>query len=216
LNRSPIETRPRTDPTRRRGAEVGLVLATHAHTDHLDGKTLRAICAASPSAVLAVPAACRETAIERVPLAAGRLLTLDAGDRVELAGFEFTAIPAAHETPATDGQGHCLYLGYIVCCGGTSIYHAGDTVRFAGMAEMLREHRIDVALLPINGRPGVVPGNLTAAEAVELTRDIGAGMLIPCHFDMFDFNTADRAECEEMARQAGVQCVVLCPGECWP
>jgi L-ascorbate metabolism protein UlaG (beta-lactamase superfamily) len=60
------------------------------------------------------------------------------------------------------------------------------------MAELLGQRQIDLALLPINGRdPGRgVAGNLTGVEAVELARDIRASLVIPCHYEMFAFNTA--------------------------
>jgi L-ascorbate metabolism protein UlaG (beta-lactamase superfamily) len=51
---------------------------------------------------------------------------------------------------------------------------------------------VDVALLPINGRAPErrVPGNLSGPEAAELAHDIAAKLVIPCHYDMFEFNTA--------------------------
>ena len=54
--------------------------------------------------------------------------------------------------------------------------------------------RVDVALLPINGRDaeresrGIV-GNMDAAEAVELALDLGATRLVPYHWDGFAGNT---------------------------
>ena len=53
----------------------------------------------------------------------------------------------------------------------------------------LRSSAIDVAILPINGRrpERKVPGNLWGHEAAQLACDIGAGVVIPCHFEMFEF-----------------------------
>ena len=61
------------------------------------------------------------------------------------------------------------------------------------MAELLKLHKVDVALLPINGRAPErrVAGNLNAAEAAELGKQIAARTVIPCHYDMFEFNTGD-------------------------
>jgi len=80
--------------------------------------------------------------------------------------------------------------------GGWTIYHSGDTVRYDSMAEKLRPFKIDVALLPINGRSPErrVPGNLSGHEAAQLAKDIGARLVIPCHFEMFEFNTASPDE----------------------
>ena len=48
--------------------------------------------------------------------------------------------------------------------------------------------------LPINGRAPErrVAGNLSGAEAARLAKSIGARLVIPCHYEMFEFNTADR------------------------
>ncbi len=35
-----------------------------------------------------------------------------------------------------------------------------------------------------------VPGNFTGREAAGLAHAIGARLAIPCHYDMFEFNTA--------------------------
>ena len=37
-------------------------------------------------------------------------------------------------------------------------------------------------------------GNLNGKEAAELGKAINASCVIPCHYDMFTFNTADPAE----------------------
>jgi L-ascorbate metabolism protein UlaG (beta-lactamase superfamily) len=60
------------------------------------------------------------------------------------------------------------------------------------MAERLRRFKIDIALLPINGRAPErrVAGNLNDFEAAHLAHDIGAQLVIPCHYEMFEFNTA--------------------------
>jgi len=61
------------------------------------------------------------------------------------------------------------------------------------MADILQPFAIDVALLPINGNKPErkVAGNLDCKEAAELGKKIGARCVIPCHYDMFTFNTAD-------------------------
>ena len=85
------------------------------------------------------------------------------------------------------------------------------------MADMLRAHPIDVALLPINGRAPErrVAGNLDALEAATLGRDIAARVVIPCHYEMFAFNTADPAAFVEACAAVGQRGDVLRCGEQW-
>ena len=35
---------------------------------------------------------------------------------------------------------------------------------------------------------------MSGREAAQLAKDIGARIVIPCHYDMFEFNTADPAD----------------------
>ena len=114
-----------------------------------------------------------------------------------------------------DAQGQAKFLGYVLQFGGWSLYHSGDTLRYDGMAEKLRPFSIDVALLPINGRAPErrVPGNLSGPEAAELAHDIGAKLVIPCHYDMFEFNTASPEEFVETCKRLGQECRVLRCGE---
>jgi L-ascorbate metabolism protein UlaG (beta-lactamase superfamily) len=68
------------------------------------------------------------------------------------------------------------------------IYHAGDTIVTDDLQAALQALRIDVALLPINGRDATrerrgIVSNMDAAEAVELTLAVGATRLVAYHWD---------------------------------
>ena len=93
-------------------------------------------------------------------------------------------------------------MGFVIEFGGFRIYHSGDTLWFEGMVEMLKPFAVDVAILPINGNKPErkVAGNLDGREAAALGKAIHAGCVIPCHYDMFSFNTAD---VNEFAKEAG-------------
>ncbi|MBL9128975.1 MAG: MBL fold metallo-hydrolase [Verrucomicrobiales bacterium] len=181
---------------------VSAVTSSHNHTDHLDPETLRPLVQANPGLVLFCPEANRTTVRERSGLPDERILGMDVpstapanvGPRQPVPGtpFALTPVPAAHETLDRDAQGRLVYLGFVLHVGPFRIYHSGDTVRFDGMAEALRPFDVDIALLPINGRAPErrVAGNLWGPEAARLARDIGARLAVPCHYDMFEFNTA--------------------------
>src|SRR4029453_13193961 len=148
--------------------------------------------AANPGLAFAAPESIRALCAERAGIDPGRVAGLDDGRSVESGGVRLTAVASAHETVERDERGRCRFLGYVFDLAGFRIYHSGDTVLYDGMVERLRPHRVDLALLPINGAlPGRrVPGNLSGVEAARLAKDIGAGLVIPCHYEMFEFNTA--------------------------
>ncbi len=97
------------------------------------------------------------------------------------------------------------------------MYHSGDTKWYPGMVPWLQRWPIDVALLPINGdKPErKVAGNLSGQEAATLAHDIKAELVIPCHFEMFEFNTASPDEFIATARRIGQRYRVLKSGERW-
>jgi len=185
---------------------IDVVTSSHNHTDHLDAETLGPMLAANPDLTFVIPEANRAFVAGRLRIPEARPVGLDDGGFCAVRGFTIHAIPSAHEQLDRDEAGRCKYLGYIVQFGGWSVYHSGDTVRYPGMAEKLLPFHVDVALLPINGRAPErrVPGNLSGAEAAELARDIGAKLAIPCHYDMFEFNTASpdefAAECARLGQ----------------
>jgi L-ascorbate metabolism protein UlaG (beta-lactamase superfamily) len=74
---------------------------------------------------------------------------------------------------------------------------------------------VDIALLPINGRAPQrrVAGNLDGKEAAELAQAIGARLVIPCHYDMFTFNTAAPDLFVETCERLGQPYKVLQNGE---
>jgi len=183
---------------------IDVVTSSHNHTDHLDAETLIPLMEANPRLAIVVPAANREFAAERLNVGPDRLIVCDAGQSVEAKGFTLHAVPAAHENVDRDEQGRCRYLGYVAQFGPWTVYHSGDTMLYEGMAQTLRQWPIDVAILPINGRAPErrVAGNLWGGEAAQLAKDIGAKLVIPCHYDMFEFNTATPeefvADCERL------------------
>lgn len=185
---------------------IDVVTSSHNHTDHLDADTLIPLLEVNSNLTIVVPAANQMFVAERLRVPINRLAAIDDGQSIEVAGFTIHAIPSAHEEVERDEQGRCRYLGYVLRCGPWAIYHSGDTVLYDGLVERLREWSIDVALLPINGRAPErrVAGNLWGREAAALAKEIAAACVIPCHYDMFEFNTATpdefAAECERLGQ----------------
>lgn len=196
---------------------IDAVTSSHNHTDHLDAQTLLPLIKANPGVRLIVPEANRQFAADRLGLPIGRLIGLDDAASTEVAGFRITGVPAAHDELERDDAGHHRYLGYIVSCGPWTIYHSGDTRLYPGMDERLRPFDVDVALLPINGAAPErrVAGNLDGREAAGLAHAIGAGVAIPCHYEMFEFNTASPDAFVAEAARLGQPTAVLQCGERW-
>jgi len=183
---------------------INVVTSSHNHTDHLDADTLIPLMLKNPNLTMIIPEANRLFVERRLQGKVSNLVGLIDGSEAEIDGFRFTGIPAAHEDVETDQHGRHIYMGYIVSFGDWCFYHSGDTLPFDGLIERLMHWDIDLSLLPINGKSPErrVAGNLDGRQAAYLAKEIGTNIVIPCHYDMFTFNTASPnsfiAECEHI------------------
>jgi L-ascorbate metabolism protein UlaG (beta-lactamase superfamily) len=182
---------------------ISFITSSHNHTDHLDAETLGPILKNNPQAKLIIPEANRKFVCDRLKCDADFPIGLNNEVQYSSGSFTFHGVPACHNEIELDEHGQCKFMGYVITFGKWTVYHSGDTLWFKGMEDILTPYHIDVALLPINGNDPVreVAGNLNTKEAADLGKIIGAGMVIPCHYDMFTFNTADP---EDFAAHADV------------
>jgi L-ascorbate metabolism protein UlaG (beta-lactamase superfamily) len=153
---------------------VDAILLSHAHYDHLDVASLRKLDRSIPVvAPRGVASILRRAGRERVEEA-------DEGQELAVGGVGVRATPAEHA--GGGGLRKSEALGFLVH-GSVSVYFAGDTDLFEGMAEL---GPVDVALLPVWGwGPSLGEGHLDpqrAAAAVSLLR---ARTAIPIHWGTY-------------------------------
>jgi len=175
---------------------VGLAVSSHQHTDHFDEETLRPLSAASGHLKLILPEATVAQGRRRLPESNIEFIPLNDGQTLSVDGWEFTGVAAAHNEVERDDQGRCLFLGFIIRRHGITIYHSGDTLWHDDLIEPLRAAHCDLMILPINGNKPErrVAGNLNGTEAAALAKACGAGLVVPCHYEMFKFNTETTEE----------------------
>ena len=184
---------------------IEVITSSHNHTDHLDAETLLPLLASNPNVNLVIPAANRDFVLQRLgDPAASRVVELEDGTSLHAGSIQIHGIASAHPTVERDKEGRCRFLGYVIQWNGLTLYHSGDTVMHETLIPSLQGFKMDIALLPINGdKPDRhVAGNLDGREAAQLAKAIGAKTVIPCHYDLFEFNTASPdlfiAECDRI------------------
>ncbi|MEN3940870.1 MBL fold metallo-hydrolase [Prosthecobacter sp. SYSU 5D2] len=173
-----------------------LVTASHLHTDHLDAETLIPIAHSHPGLPLFLPGPIIPDAQARLGDAPFTYLPLTHGQRHQEKDWSIEGVAAAHNDLKTDDQGRHHYIGFILRCGPFTLYHSGDTLWHDGLIETLRPFGCDLMLLPINGNKPErrVAGNLNGTEAAALAKACRARLVVPCHYDMFEFNTVTPEE----------------------
>ncbi|HET6571161.1 MAG TPA: metal-dependent hydrolase [Solirubrobacterales bacterium] len=120
-------------------------------------------------------------------------------------------LPGSEEAPFSAEHGVAIgpAAGLVIKLGETTVYHAGDTCLFGDMKLIAQRSDIDVACLPIGGHY-----TMDRRDAVVAAELVGAGSVIPMHYDTFPAIEADaEAFKAEVEARTSSQVVVLKPGE---
>jgi L-ascorbate metabolism protein UlaG (beta-lactamase superfamily) len=168
-------------------AGVDAVLLSHLHRDHTDLPSLRRV----PHRTKVVAPAGAGRVVRRS--VRGTVQELPSGSTTEVGPIRVTATPAVHDGRRDRHGPWAEAVGYLVA-GSRSVYFAGDTDIFDGMADLPGDDGIDVALLPVSGW-GLTLGDghmgaLEAAEAVALLRP---RLAVPVHWGTLRIPVAWRA-----------------------
>jgi len=173
--------RDRLGPLRRHGptprpddlGQIGVVAVSHAHPDHFDRASLRAVVG---DPLVIVPRGLGGT-VRRAGLRAREVVV---GEQVSIApGWLITALPARHWR--WPGAPTAPTIGYLIEGPGVGIYFAGDTARFDGLRDLAG--RVDLALLPVGTwGPHMSPGHLSPRSAARVASEIGARAVVPIHW----------------------------------
>lgn len=211
---------PLTEPL----VDPDVILISHMHLDHYDPRSLRLFRRDTP--VL-------------VPVGAGLSLRwrgfrqiheLTPGERVQVGPLEVVATTAKHRGTRHPLAARTPSLGYVVS-GSHSVYFAGDTAFFSGIADVWPE-RLDVAMLPIAGIGPLMPEfkHMSPRDAVRAMHLLQPRLVVPIHWGTYhlpgtalfrlgpDFHR--RApflfKAQAAALEPDVHTVMLRPGETLP
>ena len=176
---------------------IDYVFCTHSHYDHADPETLAALARVNKKATYFVSNAIVDViASYGVPRKSIVGLTCDEPYTLSK-DWKITAVPAAHEELHQNENGDYEEVGFRLDLGPVSLFHAGDGCPYDGLAERLEG--VQVLFLPINGKDYYrhyvcdIIGNFDCREAALLAQSVGAKLLIPTHFDLYDVNGVNPA-----------------------
>jgi L-ascorbate metabolism protein UlaG (beta-lactamase superfamily) len=147
--------------------DVDLVLISHNHWDHIDGRFLRSLV---PATTVVAP---RRSAWLTKLRGAKSLARMRAWEDRSFGPFRISSVPASH-IAAT--------IGYVVRDGDKQVYFAGDTYYGHFMKQIGQRFEIDVALIPVTTFR--VPMTMGEKGAVRAVRDLEPSVVIPIHLGL--------------------------------
>ena len=178
------------------------IFLTHGHADHI-GDTIEIAkrTGAQTVAIVELANELGESGVEKVA-------DPNIGGTVEFEGGWVRLTPAWHTAVSPNGTAH-MPAGLVVNLGGTTVYHLGDTALFSDLALPGKRDQIDVALMCIGGHY-----TMDRHDAVAAAELVGAGTVIPCHYDTFPPIEADaEAFKSDVEGATSSKVTILQPGE---
>jgi len=173
--------------------DVGLVLISHRHADHLHVPTLKKL--PRKTATIVVPAG---GAAWVSSLGFARVIELAPGADLELRGIQVIAYATAHG----DGElarGISYVVRQVPAAGeptAPSLYFCGDSGYFSGFADIGERFAPDIAMLPIGGfyPTSFRSRHMSPLDAVYAFEDLRARLLVPIHHGAFALSYERLAE----------------------
>jgi L-ascorbate metabolism protein UlaG (beta-lactamase superfamily) len=141
----------------------------------------------------------------------GGTVEFDWGHISLVPAWHTNTVPGSAEHPFSAEHGVPIgpAAGLVIELGGTTVYHAGDTGLFSDMKLIAQRHEIDVALLPIGGHY-----TMDRHDAVVAAEFVGAGTVIPMHYDTFPAIETDAGAFKaEVESKTSSEVVLLKPGD---
>jgi L-ascorbate metabolism protein UlaG (beta-lactamase superfamily) len=179
------------------------VFLTHGHADHYgDIEAIAKRTGAQVVAIVEIAGELTEAGVENVA-------DPNIGGTVKFDWGWVKLTPAWHTSTTPKGTAN-VPAGLLIHIGGKTVYHLGDTGLFSDLKLVAgRGDPIDVALMCIGGHY-----TMDRIDAVTAAEFVGAGTVIPCHYDTFPpIETDAEAFKADVESQTSSKVEILQPGE---
>lgn len=204
-NPAAVATADEVDPTH--------IAISHGHADHIaDAAGVATRTGAECVAIVEIANWLEEQGVEKVhDPNLGGTVRFEWGWVKLVPAWHTSTTPGSAEAPysPTSGTVTGTPAGLLINLGGVTVYHAGDTCLFGDMKLIAERNPVDVAMLPIGGHYTMDRHDAAVAAAF-----IGAGTVIPMHFNTFPAIKADADAFKvDVEAKTPSRVVVLAPGE---
>lgn len=166
-----------------------LVLLSHAHMDHFDIPSLRALESAQTSVVTAT----RTSDLLRTARY-GAVHEIGWGETVQIGDVSVRAFEVRHWGARMQSDTYRGYNGYLIETPLYCIVFAGDTAMTDSFRALRSARRADLAIMPIGAYDPWIRAHCTPEQAVRMADDAGANFILPVHHQTFQLSREPRLE----------------------
>jgi L-ascorbate metabolism protein UlaG (beta-lactamase superfamily) len=171
---------------------IDLVVLSHAHMDHMDFLTLRAL----PGQPQAVTAHATGDLLESKKFKHPIALRWGEKNVVQTSHgeVEVRAVEVKHWGARWKVDRYRGYNGYVLSREGKKIIFGGDTAWTDKFRNLRSQGPYDLALMPIGSYKPWIGSHCTPEQAVRMANDAGANYFLPIHFKTFAFGREGTVE----------------------
>ena len=171
---------------------IDLVLLSHAHMDHMDLPTLRAL----PGRPRTVTAHATEDLLAQIQATSPTALRWGEKTRISTSNgdAEVRAFEVKHWGARWRHDTYRGYNGYVISREGKKLLFGGDTAWTESFRSLRPQGPYELAIMPIGAYQPWICSHCTPEQAVCMANDAGARYFLPIHFKTFAFGREGTVE----------------------
>ncbi|HVY91633.1 MAG TPA: MBL fold metallo-hydrolase [Bryobacteraceae bacterium] len=176
-----------------------LILLSHAHMDHFDLPSLRALEHRGTTVVTAAATSdlLRAKHYQKVH-------ELKWNETARVASASIRAFEVRHWGARTHTDVHRGYNGYVIEVGRHRVLFGGDTAYTTSFRDLRSSKEFDLAIMPIGAYDPWIHAHCTPEQAFQMANDAGANLILPVHHQTFKLSSEPYFEpIERLLRVAG-------------
>jgi len=179
--------------------KIDVILLSHAHMDHFDLATLRALEGRATTVVTAS----KTSDLLRVRRY-GAVKELGWGEHTRAGQIGIRAFEVNHWGARMRSDTYRGYNGYLIEAGRYRVLFGGDTAATTAFRALRSSRRIDLAIMPVGAYDPWIRYHCTPEQAWQMGNDAGAEIFLPVHHQTFPLSREPRQEpIERLYRAAG-------------
>jgi len=186
--------------------KIDAAVISHEDPDHLNEDFIFPICKNTNCLFVGPPSV--TNLLKSWEVAENRIVSLKEHQEKKINDIRVIAFPSNDPNPKTANT-------YIFEIGNVRIFHAGDSLWTEEFFKISQKYKIDIALISLGVNPPGIKYYNTPGEVLQIASDLRAKVLIPMHWDLWNFAIYNPhlVEHEAKSRNMKISVVILRIGQ---